>query len=220
MTNDVLWYTARGTGMTLLLVLTLTVVLGIAARSGRPAAGLAGFALATVHRDASLLAVALLAIHVTTLVADPFAQVAVLDVVLPFRAAYRPLWVGLGTVALDLLVALVATSLLRRRIGARAWRALHWAAYATWPLAFAHSLGSGSDVGTRWQVLVAVVCAGAVLLAIGWRCSAAFLTTRGTTRTSGRPGGRPHARSGGGVQLSTGPGGQPAGAPVGTERAR
>ncbi|WP_007514538.1 MULTISPECIES: ferric reductase-like transmembrane domain-containing protein [Pseudofrankia] len=174
MTNDALWYAARGTGMTLLLVLTLTVVLGITARSGRPAAGLPGFALATVHRDASLLAVALLAVHVTTLVADPYAHIGALDVVLPFRANYRSLWVGLGTVALDLLVALVVTSLLRHRIGARAWRALHWAAYATWPLAFAHSLGSGSDVGTRWQLLVAVLCAAAVLLAVGWRCSTSF----------------------------------------------
>jgi len=174
MSQNVLWYTARGTGLTLLGVLTLSLVLGIVARSGRPTAGLPGFALAAVHRNTSLLALALLMIHVTTLVADPLAHVAVIDAVVPFAAGYRPLWVGLGTCAADLLLAIVLTSLLRRRIGARLWRGVHWAAYATWPVAFAHSLGAGTDVGTRWQLAVAVVCSAAVMLAVGWRCSAAF----------------------------------------------
>ncbi|WP_045875214.1 ferric reductase-like transmembrane domain-containing protein [Pseudofrankia sp. DC12] len=174
MSQNVLWYTARGTGLTLLLVLTLTVVLGIVARRGRPAAGLPGFALAAVHRNASLLALALLVVHVTTLVLDPFAHIAVLDTVVPFAAGYRPLWAGLGTCAADLLLAVLLTSLVRHRIGARAWRGVHWAAYAAWPVAFIHSLGTGTDVGAWWQLAVAVICPVAVVLAVGWRCSASF----------------------------------------------
>ncbi|ADP82596.1 ferric reductase-like transmembrane domain-containing protein [Pseudofrankia inefficax] len=178
MSQNVLWYTARGTGLTLLLVLTLTLVLGIVARRGQPAAGLPGFALAAVHRNASLLALALLVIHVTTLVLDPLAHIAVIDTVVPFAAGYRPLWVGLGTCAADLLLAVVVTSLLRQRIGARVWRGVHWAAYAAWPVAFLHSLGTGTDVGTWWQLTVAVVCALAVAVAAGWRCSASFQADR------------------------------------------
>jgi sulfoxide reductase heme-binding subunit YedZ len=174
MSDNVLWYTARGTGLTLLLVLTLTLVLGIVARSGRPAAGLPGFALAAVHRNASLLALTLLVIHVTTLVLDPFAHIAVIDVIVPFAAGYRPLWVGLGTCAADLLLAVLITSLLRHRIGARVWRGVHWAAYAALPVAYAHSLGAGTDVGVWWQLVVAVVCPLAVVLAVGWRLSASF----------------------------------------------
>jgi sulfoxide reductase heme-binding subunit YedZ len=190
MNDSALWYTARGAGTTLLILLTLAVVLGIAARSGRPAAGLPGFALAAVHRNASLLAVVLLVVHVTTLVLDPFAHVGALDPVIPFGAGYQPLWVGLGTCAADVLLALVVTSLLRHRIGARVWRGVHWAAYAAWPFAFAHALGAGTDVGTGWLRLVLAVCAAAVALAVGWRCSASFLTA-GRRLPAGPPGSGP-----------------------------
>jgi sulfoxide reductase heme-binding subunit YedZ len=175
MSDAALWYAARATGTTLLLVLTFTVVLGIVARSGRRAGGLPGFAVAAVHRDASLLAVALLVVHVATVVLDPFSHLGVLDTVIPFGAGYRPFWVGLGTCAADVLLALVVTSLSRHRIGARIWRGVHWAAYAAWPLAFVHSLGSGTDVGTGWLRLVAGGCALADVLAVGWRCSESFL---------------------------------------------
>jgi methionine sulfoxide reductase heme-binding subunit len=175
MSQTALWYTARATGTTLLLVLTLTVVLGIVARSGRRAGGLPGFAVAAVHRNASLLAIALLVVHVTTVVLDPYSHLDMLDTVIPFTAGYRPLWVGLGTCAADVLLALVLTSLLRHRIGARIWRGVHWAAYGVWPLAFAHSLGSGTDAATGWLRAVAATCALAVVLAVGWRCSQSFL---------------------------------------------
>ncbi|MBL7488649.1 ferric reductase-like transmembrane domain-containing protein [Frankia sp. AgB1.9] len=174
MSHAELWYAARATGTTLLLVLTLTVVLGIVARSGRRAGGLPGFAVAAVHRNTSLLAVALLVVHVVTVVLDPFSHLGALDTVLPFGAGYRPFWVGLGTCAADVLLALVVTSLLRRRIGARIWRGVHWAAYAVWPLAFAHSLGSGTDAGTGWLRAVAGGCAVTVVLAVCWRCSDSF----------------------------------------------
>ena len=90
----------------------------------------------------------------------------------PFVGTYRPLWLGLGTVAFDLLVALIVTSLLRERIGYRSWRAVHWAAYASWPVALLHGLGTGSDTRYRWAVAANVACVlvvlGAVLFRIGW----------------------------------------------------
>ncbi|ABD11948.1 hypothetical protein ThrDRAFT_03379 [Frankia casuarinae] len=174
MSTEALWYAARGTGTTCLLLLTLTVVLGIVARSGRGLAGLPGFAIGAVHRGASLLAVVLLAMHIGTLLLDPYAKLGIADVVLPFGAGYRPLWVGLGTVAADLLIAVVVTSLLRRRLGVRAWRAVHWAAYGAWPLALSHGLGSGTDAGTPWLRAVAMACALAVAGSAAWRCSPSF----------------------------------------------
>jgi sulfoxide reductase heme-binding subunit YedZ len=187
MSQQALWYAARATGVTLLLVLTLTAVLGIVARSGRRSAGLPGFALAIVHRNASLLAIALLVVHVATVVLDPFAHVGVLGALIPFGAGYRPLWVGLGTCAGDVLLALLITSLSRHRIGARVWRGVHWGAYATWPLAFAHTVGSGTDVSTGWLRATAVACAAAVVLAVGWRCSRSFLR-RSPASTAAGPG--------------------------------
>lgn len=174
MSTDALWYAGRGTGTVSLLLLTVVVALGIATRSGRPLPGLPRFAVAAVHRSGSLLALGLLAVHVGTLLLDPYAQLRLVDVVLPFGAAYRPLWQGLGTVALDLLLALVGTSLLRRRLGVHTWRAVHWAAYGCWPAALAHALGTGTDNGTPWLRAVAAMCVLVVAAATAWRCSPAF----------------------------------------------
>jgi sulfoxide reductase heme-binding subunit YedZ len=167
--TDALWYVGRGTGVTVLVLLSLVVVLGIVTRSGRPLPGLPRFAVAAVHRTTSLTALAFLTVHVLTLLLDPYAQLRVADAVLPFRAAYRPAWQGLGTVALDLVVLLVASSLLRHRIGLRAWRWLHWAAYLCWPAAVAHAVGTGTDRTSGWLLAVVAACGAAVGAAGIWR---------------------------------------------------
>ena len=99
------------------------------------------------------------------------------DIVVPFAAAYRPVWLGLGTLALDLIAALMITSLVRQRLGARAWRAVHWLAYAAWPAAFLHGLFTGTDAGEPWMRAVAVACAVTVSAALIWRLSTTFNET-------------------------------------------
>jgi sulfoxide reductase heme-binding subunit YedZ len=121
----------------------------------------------------SLLVVVFVALHVLTAVLDTFAPVRLADAVLPFGSAYRPLWLGLGAMAFDLLLALVVTSLLRGRLGMRTWRVVHWTAYACWPLALVHGLGSGSDVRSGWMLWLSVGCAGVVALAVLVRAGAA-----------------------------------------------
>ncbi len=127
-----------------------------------------------MHRSASLLAVVFLAVHVGTLLFDPYAGLNLLSLVVPFTAAAQPFWYGLGAVALDLVLALVVTSVLRDRIGPRVWRGIHWAAYASWPIALAHGLGSGSDSSTGWMLTITGVCVATVLAAVGWRVSGRF----------------------------------------------
>src|SRR4051812_17921384 len=179
-----LWYLTRGTGAVALTLLTLTVVLGVLELERL--AWAPRFMIAALHRSASLLVLVLLAVHVGTAVLDTFAPIALRDAVVPFTSAYRPVWVGLGTLAFDLLVALVVTSLLRRRLGLGAWRAVHWLAYACWPLAAVHALGAGSDVRSRWLLILAVACGVAVLAAV--------------TARLGRPGAaRPAVRVGAGL---------------------
>lgn len=168
-TVDALRYLGRGTGLVTLVLLTVVVALGVAARSGRPAFGLPRFAVTAVHRSASLLALVLLAVHVGTMLVDPYAQLHLVDLVLPFAAEYRPFWLGLGTLASDLLVALVVTSLLRHRIGVRAWRLLHGAAYVAWPVAVEHGLGTGTDAGRPWLLATTAASVAAVLAAVAWR---------------------------------------------------
>lgn len=171
--SEALWYFGRGAGVSALVLFTLVVVLGVLVRAGRSLPGLPRFAVAALHRTVSLSALGFLALHIVTLVFDPYAQLRLLDVVVPFAGAYRPFWQGLGTVAADLVVVLVLSSLLRHRIGLRTWRVLHWAAYLCWPAALAHALGNGTDRGSSWMIGVAVACALAVGATIGLRALAA-----------------------------------------------
>jgi sulfoxide reductase heme-binding subunit YedZ len=125
--------------------------------------------VARVHRNTALLACVLLAVHIGSLLFDPYAQLTPFDLIVPFGAAYRPLWIGLGTLALDLVGAVVVTSLLRHRLGVRTWRAVHWLTYALWPVAFLHGLFAGTDGGAVWFQAVAIASAGVVMGAVGWR---------------------------------------------------
>jgi DMSO/TMAO reductase YedYZ heme-binding membrane subunit len=164
-----LWYLTRGTGIVTLVLLTSSVVLGVLQQRGWAPPRTPRFMTVALHRAVSLLVVALLAVHVGTAVLDSFAPIHLADAVLPFTSRYRPVWLGLGAVALDLVAALVITSLLRRRLGLPAWRAIHWLAYACWPVALVHGWGTGSDARTSWMLAVTLGCAAAVLAATASR---------------------------------------------------
>jgi hypothetical protein len=163
------WYLARGTGVVAMLLLTASVVLGITGSVRFAAPRWPRFAIDTVHRDVSLLVLVVLVVHIVTSVLDGFAPIVLLDGLLPFRTPYRPLWMGLGTLAFDLLLAIAITSLVRRRLGYRAWRAVHWLAYASWPVAILHGLGTGSDVKQWWMLALTAACIVAVLVAVWTR---------------------------------------------------
>lgn len=161
-----MWYLTRGTGVVALVLLTLSVALGVANVRRLHTAEMPRFVLGAIHRNASLLAVVFLLVHIGTSLLDGFAPIRLLDVIVPFRSAYRPLWLGFGAVAFDLLIAVSITSLLRRRIGYRAWRATHWAAYACWPVALLHGLGTGSDAKTTWMLAITGICVIVVIVAV------------------------------------------------------
>jgi methionine sulfoxide reductase heme-binding subunit len=171
---SVYWYLTRASGTVSLILLTASVVIGIAAIARLRGPGVPRFVVDGVHRTASLLAVAFLAVHIITSVLDSFASISLVDAVIPFVGSYRPLWLGLGTVAFDLLLAVAITSLVRDRMGHATWRGVHWLAYLAWPVAVVHGLGTGSDVHQSWLQLITVACVLAVLAAvvgramIGW----------------------------------------------------
>jgi sulfoxide reductase heme-binding subunit YedZ len=121
-----------------------------------------------------LLAVAFVTVHIVTSLLDGFAPISLLDAVVPFRSAYQPLWLGLGAVAFDLLIAVALTSVLRRRFGYRTWRAVHWAAYASWPVALIHGLGTGSDTRAGWMLFLTGASVIAVILAVVARATAGW----------------------------------------------
>ncbi len=166
-----LWYVTRGTAFVSLVLLTLSVAGGVLTAVRWRGEGWPRFVVQQLHRNGSLVAVAFLAIHIVTAVVDPFAKLKVTDAVIPFTSSYRPFWLGLGVVAMELVVALTLTSLVRGRIGFRTWRVIHWLAYASWPIALVHGLGTGTDARTAWGVGLDLVCIGVVLVALLWRVS-------------------------------------------------
>jgi predicted ferric reductase len=168
-----LWYASRATGVVSLVLLSAVMVIGILVNRQGRLPGLPRFAVLGLHRNLSLLAVAFVALHVITAVADSFVSISLAAAVIPFVSAYEPLWLGLGAVSLDLMAAIVVTSLLRRYIGRRTWRAVHWLAYASWPVAVAHSIGSSKDLQSGPMLGLTVACILAVIGALAWRLARA-----------------------------------------------
>jgi methionine sulfoxide reductase heme-binding subunit len=158
-----LWFVSRGSGLVLLVLFSVVLALGAATRMGSAPRRWPRFAVAELHRTLSLFAVALLVLHVVTAILDPFVSLGWAATVLPFGSPYRTVAIGLGTLAVDLGGAVLITSLLRQRLGFRAWRAVHWLAYLAWPVAFVHSLTAGNDLHIWWVALIE--CGSAVIVA-------------------------------------------------------
>ncbi|MHB1432358.1 MAG: ferric reductase-like transmembrane domain-containing protein, partial [Streptosporangiaceae bacterium] len=180
---SLLWYTTRATGIVALVLLTGTVLLGVVGSARAASARWPRIVTAELHRNLALTAAVFVAIHVITTLLDPFAPIGLAAVVIPFASSYRPFWLSLGTVAFDLLAAVLVTSLLRDRLRRRTWQVVHLLVYVCWPVALWHGLGTGTDSRLPWVLGIDVVCLAAVGWAVWWRLS---FTEHPTARTVGR----------------------------------
>jgi predicted ferric reductase len=174
--SQALWYLSRGSGAVSLLLLTLALLLGILTAGRWARERWPRFVVEGLHRNLSLLATVFVGIHITSAVVDGYVPIRWIDAVVPFGAAYKPFWLGLGALALDVFAAVAITSLVRARLGYRAWRSVHWVAYACWALAVAHSIGIGSDRASLWMLCVDLLAVGSVVIALAWRL--AWVTRR------------------------------------------
>lgn len=168
------WYLMRASGFVALILLTLAAVLGMANVARLAKGRWTRLVAALVHRNVSLLAVVFLVVHVLTAISDKYVKVPALAVLVPGLSGYDPLWVGLGAWSIDILIAVVVTSLVRSRLRPRSWRIVHWLAYVAWPSALVHSIGSGAgagaDTGRSWSTLIYLGCGlvYAIALAVRW----------------------------------------------------
>jgi predicted ferric reductase len=167
--STALWYLSRATGVVSLLLLTGVVLLGVLVNRQGRLPGLPRFVATGLHRNLSLLAVAFVTIHVVSAIADPYVTIRLTAPFIPFTSGYKPLWLGLGAISLDVVLALIVTSLLRAHISRRVWRAVHWLAYAAWPSALVHSLGSSNDLHRGILLYLAIGCSVVVVAAVVWR---------------------------------------------------
>jgi methionine sulfoxide reductase heme-binding subunit len=166
MNNSILWYTTRGAGAVSLILFSAVVVLGVLSSLRFETTSWPRFLTTGLHRNLSLMALVFLALHIVTALVDPFTHLGWLAAVVPFSSYYRTLWLGLGVIAVELMIAIAVTSLVRGVIGHGAWRAIHLLAYASWPIAVVHSFGTGTDNLSAWMLVIDVVCILAVAGAV------------------------------------------------------
>jgi len=168
MSDQILWFAARGAGIVSLLILTASAAFGLITVTRFQAAGWPRFFNYEMHRRISLLSTAFLATHIGAAILDPYLKLG-LTALLPLGSSWKPVPMALGVIALYLVVALIATSLLRRHLGQRAWKMVHWTSYLMWPLALAHTVTAGTDALTPWMLAVEAVCLAIVAGAAAWR---------------------------------------------------
>jgi sulfoxide reductase heme-binding subunit YedZ len=163
------WFLNRGTGVVLLMLLTAAVALGVLATMRASSRWWPRFVTQALHRNISLLALALLVAHVTFAVVDNYVDIQWWDAFIPFGLGYRPIWGAFGTLATDLLLIATVTSLARHRFGHRRWRVVHLSTYVGWLFGLIHGLGMGTDQRATWSVVVTAVCIGVVAFAVAIR---------------------------------------------------
>lgn len=183
--DTALWALGRGTGLVSLALFTGAVVLGIVSRSGRPLGRLGRLGSSDLHRTVAMTAVGMVVLHLVSLLFDSYAQLRVVDLVVPFLGTYRPLWLGLGTLAVDILLVVTVVSLLRTRVSPRLFRLVHYSVYAMWPIALGHSLGIGTDAGSLAMNVFIGINVALVAASCGWRLMPSY-AGRGRVRTQRR----------------------------------
>jgi methionine sulfoxide reductase heme-binding subunit len=169
LSNSVLWYATRGAGAVTLVLLSAVVVLGVLSVLRVQSSAWPRFLTTGLHRNLALTAVVFLGLHIVTAVVDPFTHLGLAAALIPFSSYYRTFWLGLGVVAFELLLSVAATSLLRSFVGYVAWRAIHWLAYAAWPVAVIHAFGTGTDAWSGWFLALAAASVASVVVATLYR---------------------------------------------------
>jgi sulfoxide reductase heme-binding subunit YedZ len=178
MSTQILWFATRGAGIVSMILFSAVACLGLLAVARTQSTRWPRFLTVELHRNLALLSIAFLAIHIVTAVLDPFTSLGIAAAIVPLASSYRPVAVALGVVSVDITLAVIVTSLLREHLGQRLWRTVHWASYASWPLAVAHTITAGSDSFSLWMLAVTAGCVLAVGACLAWR-----MTAGGTNRS-------------------------------------
>jgi hypothetical protein len=172
------WYISRASALTAYLLLTLSVSLGLLVRTRVMDWLLARWRWFDLHQFTALTALAFVLLHVFSLLGDHYIGFSINQLLVPFASPYRAVPVAAGVAGLYLLVVIAASFWLRRFIGYRAWRGLHYATFGLFLLALLHGLFAGTDTGQLWSTALywgSAMLVGALTI---WRFTAVKERTR------------------------------------------
>jgi len=171
-TDPTFWLIARASGLSAYVLLTTSVLAGLVLKSRPFGRALKTASVTDVHRFLALLGLGMLGLHGVALVLDQTVKISPSALVLPGVSPYRPVAVSLGVLSAELMALIVVSFSLRKRIGARNWRRLHWAAYLVFLMGTAHGLAAGTDSSQPWAHGLYLGAVGAVAFATAWRALA------------------------------------------------
>lgn len=157
------WIVSRAAGLTALLAVTASVLLGLLMATKILRRPKLGRTLMSLHEHTAIAGLVAIAVHGVTLLGDPWLRPGLTGLLVPFTMSYRPLATGAGVVAAFLAALLGLSFYLRRRIGAKLWRRAHRWTIGVYVLGVAHTLGAGTDASTPWLRLT-LVATGAPIL--------------------------------------------------------
>jgi sulfoxide reductase heme-binding subunit YedZ len=177
------WLLARASGLTAYVLVTASVLAGLTLKSRPFGRALRAAAVTDVHRFLALVALGMLGLHGLALALDSTVRLSPAALLVPGLSPYRPLAVALGVVAAELAALIVVSFPLRRRIGMRAWRRLHWATYLVFAFGTAHGLAAGTDSSQPWALGLYLGAVGAVAFATAYRALAHTVSARERSTT-------------------------------------
>ena len=186
--SRVYWYMSRSAGIVAYLLLWMSVMAGIGISSKLFNDFVSPQITNEVHKFTSILAMIAGAFHGLILLGDTYMSFSLFDILIPFKSAYQPIWVGLGILGFYLLAMLVVSFYIKKRIGHRTWRLLHYSSFALWVMTTLHGVLAGTDTST---VLMKVVYTAAVV-SVGYLLAYRIATAKSLTNAQGRTQARAH----------------------------
>ena len=168
-TDPTIWFVARASGVVAYALLTASVLAGLVLKSRPFGRRLRGATAMEIHRTLAVLGLGAIALHGTALVLDRSVDIRIADLLIPGTSPYRPLWTAFGGLAAELMVLVSASFPLRKRIGIRAWRKLHYASFAIFAMGTIHGIATGTDTTQPWARWMYIGALGAVATATTWR---------------------------------------------------
>jgi len=189
-----IWYLARAAGVTAFGLLSIATAAGVI--TSRPAKSPSQRVITQyLHRSTALAGLAMLVLHIVTVLGDTYAKVSLTSVFVPMTAGYRPVAVSLGVLALWAFVLVGLTGALRARFtvsdkAVRSWRKIHLLSYLAWFASAWHFWFTGTDTGQWWARAVLFLGVAGVLAAVVTRLSEEPERKPATGRPPARIGGR------------------------------